>query len=329
MKQPKITRSTIIISNTLHLSGGLRAGTHQSNQLMIYPSIKKKILLLSISDTRGYFTQFQKMGLDLMGHEEEWEKDGIFHSSWHLFLKGNKTGDDITNLWSGIAHTFHKNGEKAANDIAHDIVFSLRTSLLRLRDISREYGHQNEIAISMGVQAGLGFSNVRIFDLYMALHSFLVEMCAARDYLAKFISHQIFSDTKTDNMSELYKKLKNKPESHPVCQLVLNICDQDKPDAWMARLSRYRNIIAHRAPISRISEKRFLTPNLLVAGSENFFTIYLGVPSDPIVSMDTNYVDALSHFKNLLILMLEFAEMVGKLSGCVSELPHITENDMI
>jgi hypothetical protein len=96
----------------------------------------------------------------------------------------------------------------------------------------------------------------------------------------------------------------------------------------MARLSHYRNLVVHRAPITNISEKRFLTVNHVRVGTHELKKIYLGIPRDPLTGTNKDYVDALCRLHDLLVKLLQFAEMVGKVSPIRPSIPHIDMREL-
>ncbi len=96
----------------------------------------------------------------------------------------------------------------------------------------------------------------------------------------------------------------------------------------MARLTRFRNLIVHESPITKWSEKNFLTATELRVGESRLLMIYLGIPIDPINSPSTNYVDALAHFRFLLLQLLTFASLVIEASSIKPEMPKITDADL-
>jgi hypothetical protein len=212
-------------------------------------------------------------------------------------------------------------------ELAKHISFSLRTSSFRLRDVSREYGFQNLCAVRQRMEEGRRFSNVETFDLFMALHSFLTEVCSARDYLARFISKYVLPGTNGTSMARLHKKILKDRISHPVAKLVSRVCDSQSSNGWMARLSQFRNRIVHVEPIRNVSESEFVCVDRVARSP--FAIIYLGVPKDPMNAVEGNYVDALAHFRSLMIEMLDFARSVASYSPVRPEIPQILEEDLL
>jgi hypothetical protein len=110
--------------------------------------------------------------------------------------------------------------------------------------------------------------------------------------------------------------------------MILSICDEDRPDGWMAQLSRYRNLVVHRAPITSISEKRFLTVKHIGVGTYELKKVYLGIPKDPVNGTTKDYVDALPRLRDLLVKLLQFAEVVAKASPIRPSIPHIDMREL-
>ena len=78
----------------------------------------------------------------------------------------------------------------------------------------------------------------------------------------------------------------------------------------------------------RWSEKRYLVANVLNVGNREVLTIYLGLPRDPINDPGGDFIDALSHFRDLLMLLLRFASGVAKVSPIRPQMPQITAADL-
>jgi hypothetical protein len=330
MREPKIVTSTELTTDVIHLFGGLRAGTERNGHLYVYPTGDNSAVEFPVTDKRLYRNTFLALGIDMIGHETISIRNGLQHSTWHLLDLNRRSLDvlsDALDQWSCLANTALFNGNSELGELAKHVSFSLRTSSFRLRDISRAYGFQNMCAVSEGIKEGRRFSNVETFDLFMALHSFLTEVCSARDYLARFISKYILPGTNCVTMAALHKKILKDHLSHPIAKFVSRVCDRQSVDGWMARLSHFRNQIVHVEPMRNISQSKFLLVKRAMEQSP-FAIVSLGVPKDPINVVEGDYVDALTHFRNLMIEMLEFARSVASHSPVPAEIPQIREQDL-
>lgn len=302
------------VRNELHLFGGLRAITNTRNHLTIFPTMTGSLLeCLTVTEKSAYYNFIRSIGLDLIGQEQHIEiEPGLEQSIWQICQPNRHPQYMSDDLWSGIANTARGAGNKDAADLAKHIAFALRTSGLRLRDCASEYAWQNDYAISQKLGENMRFSNIKSFDLYMALHSLLADMGTARDYLGHFISRFICRDAKpVDSMTRLHERAKsgklaiNNARTNQLVDTIIAICNPKRPDGWMAHLGEYRNIIIHRAPIGSLS-KRHLQAKTLTVGEGRLYQIHFGVSRDPF-SEEPQYVDALEHFRQLLLNLLDFA----------------------
>lgn len=333
----------------LHLLGGLRAGTHREGHLYVCPCATKGQVLTfpQVTDTRDYYRTIKSIGLDLLGHDEHQINDDgePSQSIWYQFdlassrkspSAGSLTGRlRIVDTWSGISNTCRNSGRSDTAELAKHIAFGLRACELRLRDCSSEYLWQNEYAVFKGTHPGGRFSNLKSFDLDLALHSLLTEMGTARDYLAHFISRFIFQDPKpVDAMAALYKRIKkrqpsNTSASQEVADEVMTICDPERAEGWMAKLTEYRNIIIHRAPLSGLSKHHFLTAERTAVGDTSLVRIFFPIPADPFTNDAVASVDALTHFLDFQRRLRGFARLIADCSGVAPTLVHITDKDII
>jgi hypothetical protein len=233
--------------------------------------------------------------------------------------------------WRHIAFAAHENGDGDAADLASDIAFTLHAAEVRVRDISRGYGWQNEFAVLTSKVPDRHFSNVELInDLLPAVHSFLSEAGSARDYLSHYVAAKMLSLPDIDSMKGLHSWYKKHGAVGDVVGTeVLKVCDRTIQDGWMARLTEFRNIIVHRSPITRLSEKKWLSTRLQNIGSEEALLIYFGVPRDPISNPRSDFVDALDHFRDLPLLLLRFASLVASVSPIRPQMPHIKASDLL
>lgn len=322
-QMPKITTSTTTLRDSLYLSGGLCAGTNLDGRLFIAPDVNGEMVVFQLSDKNGYTNAFHKFGLEFIG----WEEVGDDYSNWNLHPVGN-TWRSASDYWNALAYGAHAEGKPEFSETARSIAFSLLTASLRMRDVCREYTGQNIRATKSKIAHGRRFSNVGIFELYMALHSFLAESCSARDYLAQCIAAHFFQWPNIKTMAMLSQKLVSTNDTTPVGMLVRQACDQASPAGWMARLSKYRNLIIHQAPINKIAKESMLRANTIEIQGKTFYQITLAMPKDPMNLSDAETVDAQVQFRSLLLNLMDFARKVGELSGVGAKLHHITDADL-
>lgn len=323
---------------TSYLSGGLCAATHKGGCLMLRPTVSGGALLFNrVTDLKGYYAAIRSHGFDLIGTERVSDPDGLLAmGDWYPFDPGRqRTALAVDQLWSQIGNTCRQAGDTSAADLARSITFSLRASALRLRDCAKEYHWQNSNAVVQKQRPGGRFSNIKSFDLDIALHSLLVEMGSARDYLAHFISRQMLKErSPVDAMVALHERAKRGklPSASPHSVLideVLKICDEEHSEGWMARLGEFRNIIVHRSPISSLAERHFLIADTVSVGDHALYQIRFPIPSDPFNTSASEQVDALNHFLDLHRRLRAFAQLVAEASGIKPTMLNITDNDLV
>lgn len=330
MTEPKFKISSVPTTDELHLYGGIRAFTSKDNGLVMWPTVEGNgVENASVSDKRAYRQAFTQVGLDLIGWEAISEINGTTHSTWYLF--DSDTGMHGIDDWAGVAYAAHLAKDAEAESVARHISFSMNAASLRLRDISQAYHFQCLHVVQSKIGCGRRFQNVEMFDLYMALHSFLTEACSARDYLARFIALRVSKfagSTKIGTMNALFQRLmKEGSNNEPLLHEILAICDKAKPDSWMARLGRFRNLIVHEAPIRSLSKDTFLVANPVEISGRILPSIYVDIPSDPFSDTPT-FVDALAHFRGLMLRLLSFSKSVITASPIKPRIPHFTDADL-
>jgi hypothetical protein len=312
-------------------------------QMAVYPSGATGGIAAfpNVKDTKQYYNAIRALGLDLIGIEQNFEtaQGEPPNGLWRQFeptQKERKYEFRIVDTWGGIANACRECGKETAAELARHVAFSLRGSELKLRDCAREYAWQNEHAVFAKIREDGPFSNLKSFDLDLALHSTLVEMGTARDYLARFISAVIFREyNAVDAMSDLYRRAKSgalnneEPTRKRLIDELLVICDKDHPDSWMARLGRYRNIIVHHAPIGSLAERDFLIAKRITTASTHLVRVVFPISADPLTPKSSDEVDALERVLELQRKLRDFARLVADCSGISPTLIHLTDKDIL
>ena len=232
-------------------------------------------------------------------------------------------------MWRGIARAEDLQGNTVTAESARSVAFALRATAARLRDVSAEYQNQNRFATLHNKQPGGKFANLELFDLFLALHSLLVEACSARDYLARFIAQRIIGINKVDSMTKLLDRLKNNHQSGIVIDALREASEKGGSGSWLAQLGQYRNMIVHQAPIAGINESRFLSLDNIPLGKSTFLAVRYRIPQDPGDVANSHDVDALVHFRQLLLRLFDFARLIGSHSGVTPATTTIHEADLL
>lgn len=325
VKQPNFEFSYIESRQVVHLSGGLRGGVYADGHLVIYPTCDGEVLEFpEAKDASEHRAILSELGLQFVGLEMVHEKDGLEHSQWHPYETGE---NDATMIWSGVSHAAASSSDPQLEKLVRKIWFSINASSLRLRDVSQAYHRQNQLAIGREINPSTRFSNVETFDLYMSLHSALVEMCSARDYLAQFIAKRVLKNVQASTMGELYKKLKSLQQPHSLAEEIQIICNKKEENGWLARLGQFRDIIVHETPISGLNDELGMKAKVIDTGATLLHAIIVSIPRDPI-AQDDNFVDALSYIRFSYARLSDFSKRVANASGLSTDIPVITDADL-
>lgn len=160
--------------------------------------------------------------------------------------------------WAGIANKAHSQQDEDYADVARYLSISLRSAGWRLREASRLHHEQLQWALIAGRPSGSRFSNLPIFDLYLAIHSLVAEMCAARDYLAQIAVAKVCAKPGTDSLARLCnwleKPVNQSAQTDPLIKLLLAAVGTPSSPGWLMELSDLRNKLMHRQPMAASPE---------------------------------------------------------------------------
>jgi hypothetical protein len=318
--------STISVSRHIHLTGGLRAGTNKDGKLTVYPfgttTVKSPIVTLNILKQREYVGFFRSIGLDMVGFENmHTDAQGFTHAKWLAWdPAATAPQEDLHIIWMGIVNAYRRKGEYDAVLAASNVTFSLQATAYRLRDISEAYTHQNVYALCHSYAPGTFFKNYDTMDAFLALHSFLVEMGALRDYIAQFLVKVRFDFPKITSMSALWRKCRG-VEGDVIANEIVRICDKSSADAWMATLSALRDRVVHVAPISMGVDFSSVVATRCNIEDMQLPSVYLGL------TVSDSEVDALTHCVGLFRQMADFLRLIAKNLDVRPRLPTLVDVD--
>jgi hypothetical protein len=322
----KIVTQIVRRSDLLHLDFGLRAGTSQT-KLIIFQA-QRRIEFL-VTDKRLYQRFFSDNGLNFFGYEEI-QQGALEHPIWEFFYDGKN--DEKTNLdfiTSGLGNALKAGGKLDQIGITRNVVFSIRAMLYRLRDVSNAYSEQLTYALAQDVGIGRRFANLATMNVFLNIHSFLVETGTLRDHLATFLSANVFPSAKASRMADLRKHLERIRCSEPFAQLILKLTDRSDVAGWMARLGAFRNSVVHDAPISAFSDGLAgLTRIPLSVNGNSLSGVSFELPQDPILSPNGDKIDALRLCVKLARNMIGFFQQVVAASKLSPKITHITDADL-
>jgi hypothetical protein len=278
-----------------HLLGGLRAINKPGSEVKILPNrIHNKFAIFNIPSYDAFIKVLRNLGLGLVGidlYSSSEEIEGIWPPEWYSFsriISNNDPLHDSVRSWSNISfHAYTKHNYCLA-DIAGRISFQLEACEVRLRDLSESYHIElSSLCQLQRFEAGKEIKTLNSFKIYLAVHSFLVESCSLRDYLAEFmrfyVFHQKYGNEQVSTMGALRKKiLKKEHEYDAFAKTLYEATDPDSEDGWLAKLGEYRDLVVHSVPLAQASTRSFLVQKLSHLGDDKCLpSIALPLPANP------------------------------------------------
>lgn len=248
----------------------------------------------------------RKAGSYFVGVNQIHAKDGPERSEFWYPTPGNAPSQEqSSDSWAAIAHQAHEAQDETFADIARYLSISMRSAGWRLREVSRLHHEQLQWSLLSARRSGSRFSNVPIFDLYLAVHSLVAEMCAARDYLAQVAAMRVVAKPGTDSLARLcswLEKAANAPARRdPMVALLLAANGSSDAPKWLAELGEMRNTFMHRQPMAANPDAAALLYRIVQTRGGPIPTIRLSRFSrgEPIVDGEDPFVSLLRHWHSL------------------------------
>jgi hypothetical protein len=316
----------------VHLSGGLRANLSRPDFLDVFPTGKAMRMLLPLPKPYDCLEVVHSLDLVMLGTEERFVMGQMLNRIWHPCRYRDSyspNGLPSPELWGTLANAAREQSDTDSASVMENISFTLMAAGLRLRDVSDVYGLQLNSALERGIEKDTKFSNLQVFDLFLNCHAFLAEACSARDYIARFIAKHVYGGIKADSIATLLKQ-RSKLPPHPVTAILDGANEKKLPDAWMARMSEYRNIITHRAPLAHIKGRNTnIELRFVQVGSERTVPRIIAlIPADPFSAENSASIDVLTLLHHFLAQLLHFAAECAKYSPYPPTFPLFDEGNI-
>jgi hypothetical protein len=155
--------------------------------------------------------------------------------------------------WSKLAHGAIREGSGRLWDVASRISNQLRVCEWRLRQLSEAY-YEQLIAIvrSARFRAGVGIHDGFTWLGYLSLHSFLVDACVLRDYLAEYRALILPPDLQPESRTRSFAALRDNYLAKATLTLGVDKAMRAASErgGWLHTLSNYRNLVVHYAPLA-------------------------------------------------------------------------------
>ncbi len=248
----------------------------------------------------------REAGCYFVGVNQIHAKDGPERSEfWYPTLGKAPSQEQSSDSWAAIAHQAHEAHDETFADIARYLSISMRSAGWRLREVSRLHHEQLQWSLLSSRRSGSRFSNVPIFDLYLAVHSLVAEMCAARDYLAQLAAMRVAAKPGTDSLARLCswleKTANEAARSDPMVALLLAANGSSDSPKWLAELGEMRNTFMHRQPMAANPDAAALLYRIVQTRSGPIPTIRLSRFSkgEAIVDGEDPFVALLRYWRSL------------------------------
>ena len=326
-------RGQVITQIVTHVSGGVRANLSDPLVVKVFPTAARTAELLPLPGPHDVLKAVHSLGLVLVGTEECMEIGHLEHRIWHsCTYQKLYTPPGLalapSELWGALAHAAATNGDGESSSVMRHNSFTLTAIGRRLLEVSDEYGTQLLAALADGNRQDRKFSNTQVLDLFLSCHAFLMEACAARDYLARFLGRHVYGGVEADSVAKLLRK---KKPTHAIDTILGPANDRASPESWMVRMNEYRDIITHRAPLTYLGggntriEIRFQP----WAESKIFPRILAMIPADPFNAENGAMVDALVLLHAYSAHLLHFAAECARYAPYPAALPQFDSSNII
>lgn len=325
----QITRRTIRTIDELHFTGGLR-GNRREGGWQIGPLLRDGNLvdMATVADE-----QIQAVAEDFgvrvfAADETTFEDPDLPIRIWRPFVGLDPDRELPTETWANIAHHAMDASDQEYSSFARYVAVCLRASNIRLRDISDGYGAQLRSALNNKTEIGHPFENIPLDNIYLAIHSFVAEMGAARDHLATIVGRQLGAPSNKDSLARLFDWLdadaRREQAAHPAAKsLISGWTDQDDP--WLRQLTDYRNLFLHRVPMGARGFEA--APRLIARESRHGEIRTLALPIPRQLDYD-EAVDALVQFIRLHWQLFHLAAELAGMSRYPATPRIITRKDL-
>jgi hypothetical protein len=287
-------QSWMNVVRVAHLLGGLRAVNEPGSEVVIVPNtIHNKVASFNMPSYHAFKAVLSNLKLALVGidyYSSTEEIEGIFPPEWYSCSRIRSETDprnDSVRSWRNVTFYAHTKQDYCLADIAGRIAFELEACETQLRDLSESYHRELHGLCKRGkFEAGKEFKSLNSFNIYIAVHSFLVESCSLRDYIAEFMRLYVFKkyrDEAVSTMASLRKKiLKNEHEHDAFAKELYEATDPDSVDGWLAKLGDYRDLVVHSVPLEQARTRSFFVQKLSNIGDDKFLpSIALPLPDNP------------------------------------------------
>jgi len=250
-------------SRLFHLTGGVRAYNLEGPEIDFEPLVVGgKKCIIKVPHYAAAFRHIERLGLQIVGvdfYTHSGELKGEAPPDWRYFNRGWPMWE-LSQKWAQISHAGFNRKNGRLWDLASRLSQQVRTCDWQLRQISQSYeaqliGRTKQGEVEHGHRFADGFTGLA----YMAIQSYLADACTLRDYLAEFLARvtweQFPKSAEVDSMRDLRQRLLSKvPRPDPLADYLAASLEDG---GWLRKLSDYRNLVVHTAPLAMAGGRWF------------------------------------------------------------------------
>jgi len=278
----------------VHLWGGTRAINNPGSEVIIFPrTTDNQTAQFNLPNYNSLLSVLKSLNFNIIGidyYSSPEEIQGVYPPEWHSFSRiksPNYPLNDSTIAWSNISFSASQVEDYLLSDVAGRISFGLQACESRLRDISESYNKELRALCDDGnFKDGNYFETRHTFNIYLSIHSFLIEACCLRDYLAEFMRIFVFDtyrDQKITTMAGLRKHILRKlHDKNSFASNLYEATDTESSNGWIATLGEYRDLVVHSMPLAHARVASFIFQTKISICNDKYFpSITLPLPTNP------------------------------------------------
>ena len=281
------------VARRVHLLGGIRAINNPGPKVIVIPgSDKKQPIEYSIPHYKGLLAsliaqQIVPIGVEYYEFPEQLK--GYFPPKWRPVHFGYSTiypTAEAEDLWSCLANAGLEGNNLEFADVCRRITFEIRASSWRLQDVSNSYETELRALCEQNkFSRGRRFKSLNSFFVFLSTHSFLVDICTLRDYVAEFVSAFLLSgffSNRITSMSALRRVLPPVKDQNKIASELLDITDRSGQNGWLAKLGAYRDLVVHSTPLVESMHIGMMVQRYLRMGDRfEIPSVYFPIPANP------------------------------------------------
>jgi hypothetical protein len=320
-----LTYHRTVVTDTVHLTGGLRAMKTVAGWKN-FPFLGKEASNSEPISDEALLGFCNSAGVTLIGEDEcNLSDPDLPVRTWTPFFGPPRLALPPSDTWRGVTINARMAGDDTFANLSRNLALSLQAAGIRLRDASDEYHKQLMAALKRGKRVGGRFKNSPMLDLHLAFHSALTEMAGARDYLAQFACRRVNAPAKIDALGRLQewvsKPINASAKSDALVLRLLEASDCGSSDPWLADITNFRNQFLHREHMGASEPSNWLMVEERESALGKVRTITMAVHVRP---GDQAICDALARFVGLYANLCRLADFAGTLAPYPAKPLHLT-----